>query len=732
MRSQVMQPTATQAQCNIVHTSTSKCKPNMCGRDDAYEDNAGQLSQSVAPPAPQATSSNIKQICTQEVCVSPTNAISTPVLTDMIKAITDSASATRALVCQDDGSTATLIDSVVAEKIVVTGPTDIIKINAKKRHFEIRNFEHEIDDCEKHCSTGIFYKHTAIQSYFEGSACAILSGIHTKLTACFSAGNLGSEVKVFSRLSTDSGLDFKVIKHSHGIDLASDLRIDDNGTILASEPSRDSSIWPVMVAVRGGDRFCSYDLVDLTKTCHSSDLHDPLKMDSSCLQPVPHWNPDTKRYELSYKNNDFEDMVHVNFEQCPSDMLINIEEYKLKVGIIVNAVTATFQFRRFESGSSIALCNSKPNIRVEKGILGYHQSTVLILKSTNTYRCSVHVTIEGCESTQGQLFTLKPSAEFITDYWCANNSTGVVAITWNKGSSKVTKDVAKNILPHIQQLENLLASTYSDSVAVFDFSTVLNILERLNPVGFLTSLYDYFHLNWTKIGASLLSAILLYRSVVTFDLPLMVFSVFTMFLSLATNVMACNSYNENTGPSLFKTLELYIRHLVDNAHNLIGFRPDIVEDVILNTTFKMIEQAQETAAIIKPKTALSVVKSADWAAWLFSVIVISGIYGHLAAVILVIIYKVAVRILCLVNFDRTKQDVLIVIPGLPWVGQLIYRSLNYNRTSIFVAKRKLNLKEAILEMSAPVNCANSTISFDIKELVEGNNKPYRDLETHAY
>ncbi|KAL4720147.1 hypothetical protein ACJJTC_011324 [Scirpophaga incertulas] len=100
MRSQVMQPTATQAQCNIVHTSTSKCKPNMCGRDDVYEDNAGQLSQSVAPTAPQATSSNIKQICTQEVCVSPTNAISTPVLTDMIKAITDSASATRALVCQ--------------------------------------------------------------------------------------------------------------------------------------------------------------------------------------------------------------------------------------------------------------------------------------------------------------------------------------------------------------------------------------------------------------------------------------------------------------------------------------------------------------------------------------------------------------------------------------------------------------------------------------------------------
>ncbi|KAL4702457.1 hypothetical protein ACJJTC_018844 [Scirpophaga incertulas] len=343
------------------------------------------------------------------------------------------------------------------------------------------------DDCEKHCSTGIFYKHMAIQSYFEGSACTILSGIHTKLTACFSAGNLGSEVKVFSRLSTDSGLDFKVIKHSHGIDLASDLRIDDNGTILASEPSRDSSIWPVMVAVRGGDRFCSYDLIDLTKTCHSSDLHDPLKMDSSCLQPVPHWNPDTKRYELSYKKNDFEDMVHVNFEQCPSDMLINIEEYKLKVGIIVNAVTATFQFKRFESGSTIALCNSKPNIRVEKGILGYHQSTVLVLKSTNTYRCSVHVTIEGCESTQGQLFTLKPSVEFITDYWCANNSTGVVAVTWNKGSSKVTKDVAKNILPHIQQLENLLASTYSDSVAVFDFATVLNVLEKINPVGVLTT-----------------------------------------------------------------------------------------------------------------------------------------------------------------------------------------------------------------------------------------------------
>ncbi|KAL4720664.1 hypothetical protein ACJJTC_019393 [Scirpophaga incertulas] len=394
----------------------------------------------------------------------------------------------------------------------------------------------------------------------------------------------------------------------------------------------------------------------------------------------------------------------------------------LKYAIALPRITATFQFKRFESGSSIALCNSKPNIRVEKGILGYHQSTVLIIKSTNTYRCSVHVTIEGCESTQGQLFTLKPSVEFITDYWCANNSTGVVAITWNKGSSKVTKDVAKNILPHIQQLENLIASTYSDSVAVFDFATVLSVLEKLNPVGVLTTLYDYFHLNWTKIGTALFSMILMYRAILTFDLPLMIISSFIMFVSLATNILACNSYIERASPSIFETVKLYITYAASDAYNLIGFRSEMVEDVIVNTTFKIIEQARETVAIVKPKTALSVVKSVDWCTWLFSIIMANGAYGHLYAVVLVIVYKVAVRILCLVNLDRTKQDVLIVIPGLPWVGQLIYRSLSYNRTAIFVAKRRLNLKEAMLEMSAPVNCANSTISFDIKELTEGNNK----------
>ncbi|KAL4708510.1 hypothetical protein ACJJTC_014118 [Scirpophaga incertulas] len=71
MRSQVMQPTATQAQCNIVHTSTSKCKPNMCGRNDAYE---GQCWATVTVSSTSSTSSYVQQhqtnLHTRSLCFS--------------------------------------------------------------------------------------------------------------------------------------------------------------------------------------------------------------------------------------------------------------------------------------------------------------------------------------------------------------------------------------------------------------------------------------------------------------------------------------------------------------------------------------------------------------------------------------------------------------------------------------------------------------------------------------
>ncbi|CAH0730599.1 unnamed protein product, partial [Brenthis ino] len=287
---------------------------------------------------------------------------------------------------------------------------------------------HEKDNCENACTHGIFYKHTAIQSYFDGSSCAILSGIHTKLTACFSAGNLGSEVKIFSRLSVESSVKLQTIRHRQGVDLLTEIDMDDNSTLLISEPSRDSNIWPYMVAIRGGDRFCSYDAIDISRYCHTADRHDPLNIEVSCLEPIPHWNPDTKRYELSYKSNDFESLVHNYFEKCPSDMLIDFSDYKLTVGINSDSV-ATFQFKRFDTAKSLSKCIKEPTIAVEKGVIDYHQSTILKLLSKDSKKCVAHVVIEGCESTQGQLFVLRPGVELVTDYWCANNSTGLIIVT---------------------------------------------------------------------------------------------------------------------------------------------------------------------------------------------------------------------------------------------------------------------------------------------------------------
>lgn len=318
----------------------------------------------------------------------------------------------------------------------------------------------EKDKCEESCHTGIFYKHTAIQSYFEGSSCAIVSGIHTKLTACFSAGNLGSEVKIFSRLSVESDVKLQTIRHRQGVDLATEITMDNNDTYIISEPSRDSNIWPYMVAIRGGDRFCSYDIVDISKHCHTADRHDPLNIDSACLDAVPHWNPDSKRYELSYKNNDFEDLVHLYFDKCPSDMLIDINEYKLVVGLNSESVTATFQFTRFNTAKAVQKCTKKPDVKIEKGLLAYHQSTVVRITSKDSKKCTVHVTIDGCESTQSQLFVLRPAIEVVTDYWCANNSTGTMTIT-GESVFKETAKVAKNFLPHRQQLEKVIRTRRS-------------------------------------------------------------------------------------------------------------------------------------------------------------------------------------------------------------------------------------------------------------------------------
>lgn len=560
--------------------------------------------------------------------------------------------------------------------------------------------EHEQDECEKMCKSGIFYKHIAIQSYFEGSACMILSGIHTKMTACFSAGNLGSEVKVFSRLSLNSEVILETIRHRQGVDLATEIKMDDDSPMLVSEPSSDNNIWPYVVAIRGGDRFCSYDMVDISKTCHSANLHDPLSIDPNCLNPVPHWSAEHKRYELSYKSNDFEDLVHVSFEKCPSDMEIDIVDYKLVVKMTANSLTATFQFKRFED-SSIQKCNSIPKVVVEKGTMGYHQSTIVKIRSTNTYKCYVHIVIEGCESTQGQLFMLIPKKELITDYWCANNSTGVIKITNNKGTHLVTKDVAKNILPHKQQLENLVASTYESAASTLSFSSLLGAFEGIDVVSIGNSVYDYFHLNIYKIVLTIFSLILVYRAVITFDVPLMIFAVAIGFLSTMTGVLAC-------WPSIGSYWRIY--------------RYGAISDVVINITSRTIEEAQNTALMVVPNNVADTVWIISVLTDLISCVSIALTFSLLVGMLAPFLYRVICSILTNVNLGRPKQDVIIAFPGVPIVGVVTFRSLVLTKTRLFLNKRKQTLGNIVKEISSPIYCSDGIITINMEKLVEGNNQ----------
>uniref|UniRef100_A0AAT9JFC0 Genome polyprotein n=1 Tax=Plodia interpunctella associated flavi-like virus TaxID=3142499 RepID=A0AAT9JFC0_9FLAV len=394
------------------------------------------------------------------------------------------------------------------------------------------------DTCKLNCTRGLYWEHNTHESSWSGSKCFMSGGVSTHVSSCFSIGEIGTQVQLYNVLEKRESVQVDFIEHSTGKTQKASLKLGEVTTTISTTSEQNSVTWPTYVAKRGGSNFCAFTTIDFSRTCHSPDILDPLKMTSDCLDIRKQWNATFKRYDVAWKEASFSDLVHNHFEECDSSLVFRQTLETLEVTTVAKTFVGSIVPKRFQSSLGILKCKEQPNVVGEPGISGYHKATV-ILVTTIEEKCKVNIVLEGCESVQGQQVVLNPNETTRLQYWCSREATGMCLVT---GSSewRVPTSVVKNYMPHVQSVTKWVEARWDETMGVVSPANILDMITSWDFMAIFDWLRSFFGGSFSKMVVTLVIAYLIFSCVVSFHVVYAVLLALLLLLVLKTDYVVAD------------------------------------------------------------------------------------------------------------------------------------------------------------------------------------------------